>query len=417
MNLLWNLAKKNLFRSRARTIVSVIAIAIAIMAVVFLRGMINGMLDSTFKNHIYYKAGHIRVIDREYELKEHLLSLNYPVDGFEDEGYGHMIEKLKELRGVQQVIPRLKFGAMVASGEKLINVIGWGVNPEEEIKFTGVNKLITEGRMVKSGEREIVMGAGLLEKTGFQVGDRITFLYNTAFDSLKASTFLIVGKIESGLELLNRGLFYIPLEQAQEILEIDDEVTELLIITSDYKRAGSILPSIQELFVQESPTRKYLIQLWNRDYDLVEIFVMAKTIYNFIYIFIIILACFVLINTLIMIVNERIREIGMMSALGLKAREILFLFAMEGIIIGVWGSAIGVIVGGIMTKIFSIVGIDFSAALEGVSADLLFESVFYTVFSLENLVFAFILGVAVVTVACMIPARIAARLEPQEALR
>jgi len=107
----------------------------------------------------------------------------------------------------------------------------------------------------------------------------------------------------------------------------------------------------------------------------------------------------------------------MMSALGLKAREILFLFAMEGIIIGVWGSAIGVIVGGIMTKIFSIVGIDFSAALEGVSADLLFESVFYTVFSLENLVFAFILGVAVVTVACMIPARIAARLEPQEALR
>ncbi|HNR64897.1 MAG TPA: ABC transporter permease [Atribacterota bacterium] len=417
MNLLWNLAKKNLFRSRARTIVSVIAIAIAVMAVVFLRGMINGMLESTFKNHIYYKAGHIRVINREYQLKEHLLSLNYPVDGFKGEGYGQMVEKLKELEGVQQVIPRLKFWAMVTSGEKLINMTGWGVNPEEEIKFTGINRLITEGRMVKSGEREIVMGAGLLDKTGFQVGDRITFLYNTAFDSLKASTFLIVGKIESGLELLNKGLFYIPLEQAQKILEIDDEVTELLIITSDYKRAGSLLPSIQELFAQESTSGKYLIQLWNRDYDLVEIFVMAKTIYNFIYIFIIILACFVLINTLIMIVNERTREIGMMGALGLKPREILLLFAMEGIIIGVWGSAIGAIVGGVMTKIFSIVGIDFSAALEGVSADLLFESVFYTVFSLENLVFAFILGVVVVTVACMIPARMAARLEPQEALR
>jgi putative ABC transport system permease protein len=107
----------------------------------------------------------------------------------------------------------------------------------------------------------------------------------------------------------------------------------------------------------------------------------------------------------------------MMSALGLNAREILYLFAMEGAIIGVWGSAIGVIIGGIITKVFSIVGMDFGAAMEGMSADLMFEPIFYTVFSLENLIFAFILGVVVVTVACMIPARMAARLQPNEALR
>ncbi|MDD4765568.1 MAG: FtsX-like permease family protein, partial [Atribacterota bacterium] len=110
-------------------------------------------------------------------------------------------------------------------------------------------------------------------------------------------------------------------------------------------------------------------------------------------------------------------EIGMMSALGLKSQEILYLFAMEGIIIGALGSSIGVIFGGIITKVFSIVGIDFGAAMEGMNADLMFEPVFYTVFSLENLIFAFILGVVVVTIACIIPARMAARLEPNEALR
>lgn len=417
MNFLWNLAKKNLFRSRARTIVSAIAIAIAVMAVVFLRGMINGMLESTFKNHIYYKAGHIRVIDKEYGLKEHLLSLNHSVDGFAGEGYREMVEKLKMIEGVQQVIPRLKFMTMIGSGDKLINVTGWGVDPEEEIKFTGINKLITEGRMIETGAREIVMGAELLDKIGLQVGDKTTFLYNTAFDSLKASTFLIVGKIQSGLDLLNKGLFYIPIGLAQEILEVPEEVTELLIITSNYKKVDSILYRVKELFYEQDLSKKYSIQLWNRDYDLVEIFIIAKAIYNFIYVFIIILACFVLINTLIMIVNERTREIGMMGALGLRTREILFLFAIEGIIIGILGSAAGAIIGGIMTKVFSIIGIDFSAALEGVSADLLFESVFYTVFSFENIVFAFILGVAVVTVACIIPARMAARLEPIEAMR
>jgi putative ABC transport system permease protein len=107
----------------------------------------------------------------------------------------------------------------------------------------------------------------------------------------------------------------------------------------------------------------------------------------------------------------------MMSALGLKSREILYLFTMEGFMIGILGSSVGVILGGILTKIFSIVGIDYSAAMEGMTGGLLLEPIFYPVFSLENLFFCFILGVIVVTIACIIPARMAARLEPTEALR
>jgi len=417
MKFLWNLAKKNLSRSRARTIISIIAIAIAIISVVFLRGMISGLLTSTFENHIKYVAGHIRIIDQEYKLKEHLVSLNYTVNGFEDQGYEAMAESVKQVEGVEQVIPRLKFGAMVSTEEKLVGMMGWGVDPVEEIKFTGMDKQITEGRMVEPGEREIVMGAGLLDKIGRQVGDKVTFLYTTAFDSFRASTFQIVGKMQSSLELLNDTLFYLPLDQAQTILEMPGEVTELLIITPDYRQADSLLPRINEFLASRDQAGKYMTQLWNKGYGMIEFFDIAVVMYNFIYVFIIILACFVLINTLIMIVNERTREIGMMSALGLKAREILYLFAMEGVIIGALGSGIGVIIGGIITKIFSVVGIDYTQAMEGMSAELMFESVFYTVFSLENLIFAFILGVVVVTIACIIPARMAARLEPNEALR
>jgi len=417
MKFLWNLARKNLSRSKLRTSVSIIAIAIAIIAVVFARGLIGGMIESTFLNHIYYKAGHIRVVDEEYKSKERLLSLNYSVDGFNGEGTTTMAEKLKEVEGVEQIAPRLKFAAVVSQEDELVRMMGWGVDPAEEIKFTKIDKSITEGRMVELRNREMVMGAGLLEKLKRGVGDKVTILYTTPFGSFKGSTFEIVGKIQSSLPMINDNIFYLPLDQAQRILEMPDQATELLIITPDYHKAALILPALNELFTREDKIGKYSLQLWNRDYELIGLFDIALKMYNFIYIFIIIMACFVLVNTLIMIINERTREIGMMTALGLKSREILYLFTIEGAIIGVIGSAIGAVLGGILTRVISVIGIDYSAAMEGMSADLMFEPIFYPTFSLENLVFCFILGVIVVTIACIIPARMAARLEPTEALR
>jgi len=417
MKFLWNLAKKNLARSKVRTSVSIIAIIIAIATVTFVRGLISGMVESIFLNHIYYKAGHIRVIDKDYELKERLLSLNYPVVGFYGEGAGQMYEKLKEVKGVQQVVPRLKFGAVVSQEDDLVRMMGLGVDPAEEIKFTKIDKNITGGRMVQSGNREVAMGAGLMEKLKRKVGDKVTILYTTPFGSFKGSTFKIVGKMQSSIQVINDNIFYLPLNQAQKMLEMPDEVTELLLITPDYNKVASVLPALNELFSKEDRVGKYSFQTWDKVGNLIGLYKMAVKIYNFVYIFIILLACFVLINTLIMIVNERTREIGMMAALGLKSREILYLFLMEGAIIGILGSSIGAVLGGILTKIFSVVGIDYSAAMEGMTGELMVEPIFHTVFSLENLVFCFILGVIVVTIACIIPARMAARLEPSEALR
>jgi putative ABC transport system permease protein len=418
MKFLWNLAKKNLSRSRIRTSISIIAIAFAIFAVVFVRGLINGVLESFFENHIHYKAGHIRVIDKEYTLKERLMSLNYTLDGFNGEGYPEMSEKIKSVEGVEQVVPRLKFGALVSLEDELVGMLGWGVDPAEEIEFIGIDKRIIEGRMVQEGNKEIVMGAGLLKKIGREVGEKVTILYTTPFGSFKGSTFQIVGKYQSDIQALNDRLFFLPLDQAQRILEMPGEVTELLLITSNYDKADLLLPGLNELFSREDVSGKYTVQPWDKGYDLVELFDIAITMYNAIYIFIIVLACFVLVNTLIMIVNERTREIGMMSALGLKGREILVLFTMEGAMIGVIGSALGTVLGGILTRIFSVVGIDYSAAFEGMeSTDLLMSPIYYTVFSLENLIFCFTLGVVIVTIACIIPARKAASLEPTEALR
>ncbi len=418
MRFLWDLAVKNLFRNKLRTFVSILAIVLSVALVVFVKGLVMGFVDNMYQLHIQYQAGHIRIIDQEYRRKERLLSLVCPVDGFDGAGISRMKVELNNIEGVKRVIPRIKFGAVVSSHDEMVRMMGLGVEANKEIQFTDIKNQIVEGRMIKEGRREVVMGVDLLDKLDLDVGEKVTFLYQTSFGSFKGSTFKVVGKIDSGLKLLDRDLFYLPLVQAQRILELPDMATEILIETANYREVNSIIPKVNDLFKDKEVEGRYFISAWDRGYDMISMLKVAEGIYNFIYIFLVLLAGFVVINTMVMIVKERRKEIGMMTALGLKGREIMYMFIIEGIIMGLIGSLIGVIAGGIITKATAITGIiDYSKAMEGVSSKIMMNPVIRPVVNVENLIYAFVLGVIVTGLTCIIPARSTAQLNPVEALR
>jgi len=413
-----NLAAKNLFRNKLRSSISILAIALSVALVVFAKGIVVGFVDNMFSLHIQYQAGHIRIINQEYEQKERLLSLNHPVDGFQGAGLSRMKEKLIEVQGVEQVMPRIRFGAAVSHEDEMVRMMGWGVNPEQEVEFTDIEQKLAAGRMVQPGQREVVMGADLLAKLDLEVGEKTTFLYQTSFGSFKGSTFQVVGKISSGLKLLDDKVFYLPLGQAQRILEMPDMATEVLLATADYKNIDPVVPRVKNLFKSEGATDKYVISPWNEGSSLISMLQIAKNIYNVVYIFLVVLGAFVVVNTMIMIVKERTEEIGMMTALGLKSKEVLYMFIMEGTAIGIIGSFLGVVLGAAANKAAAVTGIiDYSAALEGVNANIMMNSVIRPEVSLEALVYSFLLGVIVTTLTCIIPARKAAKLEPADALR
>jgi putative ABC transport system permease protein len=144
---------------------------------------------------------------------------------------------------------------------------------------------------------------------------------------------------------------------------------------------------------------------------------LSAAIFNFIYVFLVLLSCIVVINTMIMIVKDRTKEIGMMAAIGLKANEIMQLFILEGAVMGVTGSLCGAVSGHLLNNYLSRIGFDYGEALSGMSADVIFDTMLYPVSSLENTIFAFVLGTVVVAIACIIPARRAAGLEPTQAMR
>ena len=417
MGFLTRLAFKNLFRHKLRTFVSIVAIAFAVLIVIFARGYIVGMIDSLSAEHIQYNSGHIKVITKEYREEERLLPLNYPVDGFTGQDLAEMITALQELEGVEMVIPRLKFGAMVSTEEELVTMSGWGVEPEQETVFTSIEDYLVEGRMPRPDRMEVMMGTALMEKINRRVGDKVTIVFNTAFNSLKGVTFTIVGRTESGIKLLNESVFYLPLDQAQRLLEMDGQVTELLLLTSDKKLVSKVLPRVETLLAKQGEDEHYLALGYKETSDLVPFMEVAKLIYNQIYIFLVLLACIVVINTMLMIVKERTKEIGMMSAMGLESKDILRLFVTEGAIMGVIGSLLGAVLGSLINGYFAKTGYNLTAATSGFSSDIVFNSIIYPISSLGNTIFAFVLGVVIVTIACIIPARRAARLEPTQAMR
>jgi putative ABC transport system permease protein len=151
--------------------------------------------------------------------------------------------------------------------------------------------------------------------------------------------------------------------------------------------------------------------------DLIPFMDLAELIYNQVYFFLVVLACVIVVNTMIMIVAERTKEIGMMAALGLERRGIMELFLIEGGIMGVVGSLLGAMAGWLITSYFAEAGLDFTQAMAGIDADVPFNAIIYPSASLGNTVFAFLLGVVIVTLACLIPARRAANLEPTVAMR
>ncbi|MCK4524066.1 ABC transporter permease, partial [candidate division WOR-3 bacterium] len=174
MQFLINLAFKNLFRHKLRTIISVIAIAFSVMIVVFARGYMTGMADSVSSDNIQYNSGHIKIVTEEYHQQARLMPLDCPIDGFQGEGFSNMITEIENIDNVETVIPRLKFGAMSSSGDELITMMGWGIDKDKELQYTNVDNFITEGRMVENGNLEIVMGSVLLEKLNKKVGDKVT---------------------------------------------------------------------------------------------------------------------------------------------------------------------------------------------------------------------------------------------------
>ncbi|MBA7532870.1 Lipoprotein-releasing system transmembrane protein LolE [subsurface metagenome] len=403
------IAFRNIKRNKRRSILSGSAIAVATMMIVLMFSMINGMLIDIEWNVTSYVTGHVRVRNIEYDKNEMFNPLHLNIPGAEQR-----IREIDAIPEVSIVAPRITFPGMVYRGEDSYKMQGVGVDFTTELEFQNLAEHVVKGRIPEAGKNEALMGFGLADNMGLSIGDKFTVLTNTVYRGSNGMTFTVVGLVSFVISGMNTTTFMAPIDRVQRLVKANDAVTELLIKIPDGDNTKTAAAAVQAVLDKDGSSELLAkpFQELSFTYSWIE---MAQGIYDVMALVFFILASSVIINTTMMVIFERMKEIGTIGAMGMTGGEIQKLFFLEAFYIGLIGALAGVILGIGLTIPFSITGIDLSGAMEGIDFDI--SNIIYPKLSLRSTLFVYIYSVAISSLATILPTRKAAHIEPVEALR
>jgi len=333
---------------------------------------------------------------------------------------------IKDVPGVLGTESRVLFGAGLIKGMDELPCVGVAIDPLLDPGLFIIKDSLVEGAWLEPDDAKMLVGKGLAKDTELAVGDLVTVRLITSTDkehfSWNAVDLEIKGIFDSGHPTVDNQRIIIPLRIADESLSLDSQVTEIVVrLNSDEDKAiAAAQTRIKDIL--KTREERFEVVTWK---DLAGMFLAIskmKTKNSGMIIFIMLLiASMGIINTMLMSVLERTREIGMFSAMGMKKSEIMTLFIFEGGFIGAIGALLGCILGGLASWYFEVNGLSFAGY--GETYQKLAQSVypvkdvFYADLTLDVLVMTFLFGVAISVLASFYPARKAAKLIPIEALR
>lgn len=402
MNIL-KLAYRNFFRNSRRSVISGLSVTIAIMAIIFAKSYFTGAINNVRGNVVSLVSGHIRITTEQYERRERLMPLEDAL-ALSPQFYEQVVHD-----EVMVSSPRIKFGVLLGEEEVSIPALAYAIDPEKEANITGFDKRLVEGTYIASGEEAAILGAGLAERLNVAVGDTLTIITKTAYDSPAGMNLLIKGTFKTGIGGVDRSLFYMPLDVGQRMLDLEGRATEFVMMIARPERAVEVARDIEL-------GSGYSVVPFQHD-TILRLISVAEYAYGFLYAIILIVACSAIANTMLMVVFERTKEIGMMKAMGLNNLSIIALFTAEAGMIGVMGSFFGAIIGAVLSYWLKYHGIDVAVMSTSTSTDMPFGPIIYPAPTLLIVIGSFLFGLLATVVVALLPISRVSKLQPADALR
>ena len=411
--MLITIAFRNIWRNKRRTLFCFSAVGIAVFFIVVYSSLIDGMTKSINDLVQVFELGHVRVVSAQYEAENEYMPVQYPVaDG---KSWKELAASIERIPGVKAVFPRIaSFATLQESTIKHATL--WGLDLKDEMKVNNFNLTkrddgLIEGRWPSSEANECAIGSYFAHKSGLAIGDRIPLKTISAQFSDKIWSPEITGIFEFDYIRYDEQFIIVDVERLQRLLVLDEGTQSLVIYADNEKLSGSVAAAVRNLLGNDN-----VVTEWNDNYW-VAVMKMVIPIYTIVFLVFLIVASFLIINTVVMIIHERIKEIGMMGSLGMTRGEIVKVFFFESLFLAAIGALAGAIIGGILAGVGSYFPIRMGDLYGNTFSEMPLSNSIFFQFSFRRMITAWLMGVVVASILTLIPSLKSAFVEPVEALR
>lgn len=406
MGLYLRQAWRNIWRHKRRTLIVVFAIGSSLALMMMYDGLVAGFEQAIYGNAIRVLGGNIQVHAAGYSAES---GTNPILPLADDAAIMAIAEKQPNVLAAAR---RISTGGLVTSREGAFAVSIVGIEPEKESAVNLIAQNVKEGRFLTSTDGdEVLIGKGLAEEMSLAVGDRLTLAGQAAHAQMRQRTLTVVGIYDIGMPDIEKTAVYLSLAEAQNLYGLDGQSTEVAITL---EQIGQEPPVIQGLTAGLTGIE---VKSWENSFPELKSAIDRKgAVMDVFSIVILGIAGIGILNMLLMAVYERTREIGLLGALGMRPGSIMWMFLLEGAMMGIVGVLAGVVIGVGVNYLMSQVGFDYSQFTSLTSYTALITGRVYSTLGLEKIWQRVITVLIIAVLASIYPAREAAQSEPALAL-
>ncbi len=350
------LAWRNIWRNKRRSFITLSSIGFAVVFATMMMSVQKGSLDQLIDNSVKFYTGHLQIQNPTYwETKTIDNSLAYQDD---------FVESIEGIQGVAAVSPRIESFTLASYGAISKGAMVLGIEPEKEDKIISLSKKLKKGKMITAYSKGVVMAEGLSEYLKVDIGDTVVLISQGYHGSNAAGLFVIEGILKFPNPAQNKRMICMPLSEAQWFYDLDKRLTSIALLLDDNKA----LPIIENELKNSIDSESYAIITWQKMIpDLIE---MAEMKYASTRVMILILYSvigFGMFGTFLMMTAERMREFGILLAIGMKRMLLQATTFLEVLLLSSMGVIMGLALSSLLIIYFYFNPIDLGSSYDAIA--------------------------------------------------
>lgn len=398
------IAWRNIWRNRVRSLVVMASIAVGIWAGLAMMSFSFGMYQGHIRNVILYQLSHLQLHHPEFRYEMDLVDTLVAAP--------KLHQSIRQLPAVKAVSSRCVSRAMVVSASGSAGVVVSGVVPADERMVTGLDSLLVSGAYFQDeNKKELLIGSKLAEKLHVKPGSKLVIMMQDADGEMVSGAFRVKGVFRTRNSEFDEGSVFVTIGKLREMASLFGHAHEIAVLLRD----GQDLLETQAKIKSVAPEAEVLN--WMELSPELDLVVNSFDTYMYIFMGIILAALmFGIVNTMLMAVLERQREIGMLMAIGMNRSRVFAMIMLETSWLALVGGPLGILLGHLTILWFGTHGVDLSQYSEALSM-YGFSNIIY--FELDSGFYLpiLIMTLSVTLLSAVYPAAKAVALDPAKAIR